>query len=150
MVNVQNVKGFQDKIGVEAIKRKWIKEIVGRSFEAYGFEPAETPVIESEEFVKGDNARDDAVRDVYILEDRAKRKLALRFEFTFQLKRIEKGQKLPYKRYQIGYNFRDEPIRQGRTRQFVQADADIVGSSVKDEAEILAMSKKVFDKLNIP
>jgi|SRR3989344_1079865 len=150
MVNVQNVKGFQDKIGVEAIKRKWIKEIVGRSFEAYGFEPAETPVIESEEFVKGDNARDDAVRDVYILEDRAKRKLALRFEFTFQLKRIAKGQKLPYKRYQIGEVFRDEPIRAGRSRQFTQMDADVIGSTIKDEAECIKILNNIFSELEIP
>tara|TARA_Y100000034_G_scaffold135633_1_gene208348 strand:+ start:246 stop:1460 length:1215 start_codon:yes stop_codon:yes gene_type:complete len=144
------VKGFSDYVGEEALKRAKIKKIIQEQFEIYGFEPAETPIIENEDFVIADNEQDEAVRDVFKLSDRGKRKLALRYEFTFQLKRIAKGQKLPYKRYEIGYNFRDEPIRQGRTRQFVQADVDIVGSGIKDEAEILAMSKKIFDKLNIP
>lgn len=149
-MKTQTVKGFRDFIGNEASKRKKIKEIIKTQFELYGFEPAETPVVEFEEFVKGDNSNDEAVRDIFRLEDRGKRKLALRYEFTFQLKRIAQNQKLPYKRYQIGYNFRDEPIRKGRARQFVQCDADIVGSSVKDEAECLKLGKNIFEKLNMP
>ena len=74
----------------------------------------------------------------------------MRYEFTFQLKRIAKKQKLPYKRYQIGYNFRDEPIRKGRTRQFIQADADIIGSTIKDEAENFKLVSEIFKKLNVP
>jgi histidyl-tRNA synthetase len=149
MVNTDTVKGFSDFVGPEARKREKIRKIIQEQFELYGFEPAETPVIEQEEFVRGENPNDEAVRDVFKLQDRGERKLALRYEFTFQLKRIAKNQKLPYKRYQIGYNFRDEPIRKGRTRQFIQCDADVVGSTVKDEAEILALGKKVFEKLGM-
>ena len=149
-MNTQTVKGFQDFIGKEAQKRVKIKQIIQEQFELYGFEPAETPVMEFKEFVQSDNSNDEAVRDVFKLEDRGKRKLALRYEFTFQLKRIAKNQKLPYKRYQVGYNFRDEPIKKGRTRQFIQCDADIVGSSVKDEAECLKLGKNIFEKLDMP
>ena len=150
MVNTNTVKGFSDFVGDEASKREAMRRIIREQFELYGFEPAETPIVEREEFVRGDNADDEAVRDIFRLEDRGKRKLALRYEFTFQLKRIARNQKLPYKRYQIGYNFRDEPIRAGRTRQFVQCDADIIGSSVKDEAECLKLGKSIFEKLGIP
>ncbi|MFH1521455.1 MAG: ATP phosphoribosyltransferase regulatory subunit [archaeon] len=149
-MKTQTVKGFQDATGEDALKRMKVKRIIQEQFELYGFEPAETPTIEFEEFVKGDNVNDEAVRDVFKLEDRGKRKLALRFEFTFQLKRIAKNQKLPYKRFQIGTVFRDEPTRKGRIREFVQCDADVIGSSVKDEAECLAMGKNVFEKLNVP
>ena len=149
-MKTQTVKGFQDFTGKEAQKRVKIKKIIQEQFELYGFEPAETPVMEFKEFVQSGNSNDEAVRDVFKLEDRGKRKLALRYEFTFQLKRIAKNQKLPYKRYQIGYNFRDEPIKRGRTRQFIQCDADIVGSSVKDEAECLKLGKNVFEKLDMP
>ena len=81
---------------------------------------------------------------------KGKRKLALRYEFTFQLKRIAKNQKLPYKRFQIGSVFRDEPIRKGRLRQFIQCDVDVIGSSIKDEVECLSLGKNIFEKLNIP
>jgi histidyl-tRNA synthetase len=147
---IGKIKGFNDYLGEEARKRVKMKDIIRKQFELYGFEPAETPIIEGEDFVVGDNKNDQAVRDVFRLEDRGKRKLALRFEFTFQLKRIAKNQKLPYKRYQIGNVFRDEPIRQGRVRQFIQCDADIVGSTPKEEIECLAIGKNAFEKLEIP
>ncbi|MEK6819370.1 MAG: ATP phosphoribosyltransferase regulatory subunit, partial [Nanoarchaeota archaeon] len=135
---MEPVKGFKDSSGEDAVKRAEIKRIMAEIFESYGFEPAETPIIEQEEFVRGENANDEAVRDTFKLEDRGKRKLALRYEFTFQLKRLAKNKKLPYKRYQIGELFRDEPIREGRTRQFTQCDIDVIGSNFKDEAECLS------------
>jgi len=146
----ETVKGFQDFLGEDAKKREKMIEIIRNQFNLFGFEPAETPIVENEEFVRGKNQNDGAVRDIFSLQDRGDRKLALRFEFTFQLKRIAKNQKLPYKRYQIGYVFRDEPIRKGRLRQFIQCDADIIGSTLKEEAECLAMAKNIYKELNIP
>ncbi len=148
-MNTETVKGFQDFLGQDAKKRERMLELIKEQFQLFGFEPAETPLVEYEEFVRGKNQNDEAVRDIFSLKDRGERKLALRFEFTFQLKRIAKNQKLPYRRYQIGYVFRDEPIRKGRLRQFIQCDADIIGSNTKDEAELLAMAKRIFQNLKI-
>ncbi|MDH3352894.1 MAG: ATP phosphoribosyltransferase regulatory subunit [Nanoarchaeota archaeon] len=144
------VKGFNDFVGADALKRAKIRKVIQNEFELYGFEPVESPIIESEDFVVGDNVNDEAVRDVFRLEDRGKRKLALRFEFTFQLKRLARNQKLPFKRFQIGSVFRDEPIRKGRSREFTQCDADIIGSSLKDDVECLKIAKNVFEELNMP
>ena len=146
---MESVKGFRDFTGAEALKREKTKEILIGIFKSYGFEPAETPIIENEEFVKSQSAGDEAISDVFKLEDKGKRKLALRYEFTFQLKRIANNKKLPYKRYQIGEVFRDEPVSGNRLRQFTQCDADIIGASVKDEAEILAMASKILKELGI-
>ncbi|GIU68216.1 MAG: histidine--tRNA ligase 1 [Candidatus Pacearchaeota archaeon] len=143
------VKGFKDFTGEEAEKREFIKKILVETFEAYGFEPAETPIIEYESFVKGENQQDDAVSDIFKLQDKGKRNLALRYEFTFQLKRISKNKKLPYRRYQIGKVFRDEPVSKNRLREFTQCDVDVVGSTIKDEAEILALTNEVLEKLGI-
>lgn len=146
---MEPVKGFKDYTGEEAQKRAEIKKILVETFEKYGFEPAETPVIEAEEFVRGENSNDEAVSDIYKIEDKGKRKLALRYEFTFQLKRLMQNKKLPFKRYQIGEVFRDEPVSSNRFRQFVQCDVDTIGSTIKDDAEILALTKEVLDKLKI-
>lgn len=145
------VKGFSDYSGQEAAKRQRIKGILANIFKLYGFELSETPIIEFEEFVKGnsDNANDEAVSDVFRLEDKGKRKLALRYEFTFQLKRIASNKKLPYRRYQIGEVFRDEPTTGNRFRQFTQCDVDIVGSTFKEEAEILAIASEIMSELGI-
>lgn len=146
---METVKGFRDFIEDEAQKREEVRRVLVNVFELYGFEPAETPIIEYREFVKGENSNDEAVSSIFKLEDRGKRELALRYEFTFQLKRLMMSKKLPFKRYAIGPVFRDEPISGNRLRQFTQCDVDIVGAEIKDEAEILAIVNKVLNGLGI-
>lgn len=143
------VKGFQDYTGEEALKREKIKEILIKNFKLFGFQPVETPVIEYEEFVKGNNQYDEAVSDIFKLRDKGQRNLALRYELTFPLKRLAKNKKLPYKVYRVGEVFRDEPTSSNRFRQITQCDADIIGSNVKDEAEILSLTSKILKELGI-
>jgi len=146
-MKTDNVKGFRDVEDVS--KKRIIMKVIEEIFKKYNFQAVETPIIEYEEFVTGDNQEDEAVSDTFKLQDKGKRKLALRYEFTFQLKRLAKNKKLPYKRYQIGEVFRDEPVKIGRFRQFTQCDVDIIGSTIKDEAEILKITSEIFNKLNI-
>lgn len=146
---IETVRGFQDFSGREAEKREKIREILAKNFSLYGFEPAETPVIEFEEFVKGDNEYDEAVSDIFKLKDKGQRNLALRYELTFPLKRLAQNKKLPYKRYQIGEVFRDEPINANRYREFTQCDADVIGSSAREEAEVFAMASRILKELGI-
>jgi len=146
---METVKGFKDYTGEEARKRAEIRKILVDTFEKYGFEPAETPVIEYKEFVQGENKQDEAVSDIFKLKDKGERELALRYEFTFQLKRLMQNKKLPYRRYQIGEVFRDEPVNANRFRQFVQCDVDIVGSKIRDEVEILSLTKEILNKIGI-
>ncbi len=143
------VKGFKDISGEEALKREKIKSILLKKFKAYGFNPAETPIIEYEEFVKQDKAQDEAVSDIFKLKDRGERNLALRYEFTFQLKRIAQNQKLPFRRYQIGEVFRDEPVSSNRFREFTQCDIDVIGSDIRDEAEVLKLVSEILKELKI-
>lgn len=148
------VKGFKDITGEEAEKFEEIRKIIQAKFEAYGFEPAETPVVEYEDFVKGEKSqeKDEAVSDIFKLKDKGKRNLALRYEFTFQLKRLMNNKKMPYKRYQIGNVFRDEPASSRRFRQFTQCDVDIVGLqeiSARGEAELLSLADDTLRELGI-
>ncbi|MFH0711541.1 MAG: HisS family protein [archaeon] len=148
-MKTNTVKGFRDFVGVEAMKRAKILKIIREQFELYGFEPTETPTVEYEEFVRGENENDEAVSEIFKLEDRGQRELALKYESTFQLKRIAQNQKLPYKRYEICRVFRDEPVSANRFREFVQCDVDVVGSSMKDEVEVLSLAKRILDKVGI-
>lgn len=143
------IKGFRDFTGDEARKREFIRKNIIEIFEKYGFEPVETPVIENKIFVRGDNQGDDAISEIYSLNDKGKRDLALRYEFTFQLKRLMEGKKLPYRRYSIGPVFRDEPVSSARLRQITQCDVDVVGSTPRDEAEILKIAEEILTRLGI-
>jgi len=146
---METVKGFRDYFGEDAIKRANIKKVLVETFQKYGFGPAETPLIEFEQFVRGENSQDEAISDIFKLQDKGKRRLALRYELTFPLKRLAKNKKLPYKRYQIGPVFRDEPATANRLRQFTQCDVDIIGAGPKDEAEILAVESNILKQLGI-
>ena len=146
-MKTENVKGFRDI--EDATKKIAIRNIIENNFKLYNYKPVETPTIEYEEFVKGNNLNDEAVSDIFKLKDKGKRNLALRYEFTFQLKRLSKNKKLPYKRYQIGQVFRDEPITGNRWREFTQCDLDVIGSDVKNEAEILNITSKILKELKI-
>lgn len=146
-MNTDRVKGFRD---IENAKqRNNIKIIIEETFKTYNFIPVETPIIEYENFVVGDNNKDEAVSERFKIIDRGNRKLALRYEFTFQLKRLSKNKKIPYRIYQIGPVFRDEPVTGNRWRQFTQCDADIIGAGIYDVAEILKITSEILKKLNI-
>jgi histidyl-tRNA synthetase len=157
-IEVDTVKGFQDYLPPESLKRNAVQKIIEKWFQRYGFIPIETPIVEFDELMKPDvlpgETEDEAVSDRFRLKDRAGRNLGLRYEFTFQLARILKqnqNMKLPFKRYQIGPVFRDEPTGAGRYRQFTQCDPDIIGDpSVKADAEILACVMDILKELKIP
>lgn len=155
-IEASAVKGFQDYLPPESLKRAAIRRIAEKYYSLYGFLPVETPIIEFDELMRPDAnspEEDEAIADRFKLKDKGGRNLGLRYEFTFQLSRIFKENpniKLPFRRYQIDSVFRDEPIRKGRTRQFVQCDADIIGdSSVDAEAECLALMFDIFKELGI-
>jgi histidyl-tRNA synthetase len=152
-IETGTVKGFRDYLPPESLKREAVKKIVEKWFKLYGFVPVETPIIEFDELMKSENESDEAVSDRFRLQDRGQRNLGLRYEFTFQLSRILKENpnlKLPFKRFQIGEVFRDEPVSSERFRQFTQCDIDIIGDpSTNADAECLAAFADILKELKI-
>jgi len=150
---VEKVKGFRDIFAPESVRREKIRRILEEKAKLFGFMPVETPTIEYDSLAKGDNESDEAVSDRFKLKDKGNRDLGLRFEFTFQLSRILKeypNVKLPWRRYQFGNVFRDEPLRPDRFREFAQFDVDIIGdATVKADAECLAFANSVIEELKI-
>lgn len=155
LIEVDNVKGFQDFLPPESKKRREVREIIEKHFLLHGFLPVETPVIEYDELMRSDSLgeEDEAISNRFRLKDRGGRSLGLRYEFTFQLARILKQNpniKLPFRRYQIGDVFRDEPAGPERFRQFTQCDADIIGeSSLTAEFDIFLLLGDILSDLRI-
>ncbi len=149
------VKGFPEFFPPESQKFEAIKRIVEDAFTRYGFIPLKTPTIEFDELARAENqgTEDEAVSDRFKLQDKGGRNLTLRHEFTYQLARVFKQHqdiKLPFRRYQIGSVFRDEPTATGRYREFTQCDIDILGdSSIEADAECLAAASDILKALGI-
>ena len=100
----------------------------------YGFSGIETPVLEhSEVFLKGLDADDDAIKEMYAFKTKGGDSLALRPESTASIMRsyIEHGMgslPQPIFLYYFGPQFRHEKPQKGRYRQFYQFGLEIVGS----------------------
>ena len=138
----------------ESILRNKLINTFKQTFENYGFSPLETPLIERFDILSAKYAGgEEILRETFKLKDQGKRELGLRYDLTVPLARyvgMNPQIKLPFKRYQIGNVYRDGPIKLGRTREFVQCDADIIGSSSPTaDAELLLLASRIFDRLNL-
>ncbi|MGG0187703.1 histidine--tRNA ligase [Bacillus rhizoplanae] len=153
-MNLQNVKGTKDYLPEEQVLRNTIKRTCEETFEAYGCKPLETPILNMYDLMAykyGGGA--EILKEMYTLRDQGNRELALRYDLTIPFAKVVAMNpeiRLPFKRYEIGKVFRNGPIKQGRFREFVQCDVDIVGvESIIAEAELMVMALDIFNKLNL-
>ena len=125
-------------------------------YELYGFEPVETPAIEyTDALGKFLPDQDRPNEGVFSFLDDDEQWLSLRYDLTAPLARYvaENFDTLPkpYRSYRVGNVFRNEKPGPGRFRQFMQFDADTVGSSSPAaDAEMCMMAADTMEALGIP
>ena len=122
----------------------------------YGFKRIEMPVLESTAvFARSLGETTDVVaKEMYSFEDRKRRSLTLRPEFTAGIARayITNGwqQHAPLKVATHGPLFRYDRPQKGRYRQFHQLDAEVLGSySPKADVELLVFADAMLNDLAI-
>ena len=148
-------KGFRD-IGPDEIRgvRQMLAKIQG-VYESYGFEPVEQPFIEyTDALGKFLPDQDRPNAGVFSFQDDDDQWLSLRYDLTAPLARYvaENSQKIPtpYRSYRQGWVFRNEKPGPGRFRQFMQFDADTVGSaSPAADAEVCMMAADTMEALGL-
>lgn len=150
-INLQNLKGFRDFLPNEKVNRDYVKNSIEQTFLRFGFEPLETPTLESADLLLGKYG-DEADKLVYTFEDKGGRKVGLRYDQTVPTARVlsQYSNILPsvFKRYQIQNVFRADKPQKGRFREFTQCDIDIFGSkSIVADSEIIACSYKALTNL---
>ena len=145
-------RGMRD-IDVEEMKiRRWVIEKILNVLERYNFELVEPSPIENLETLEakcGPSIRD----EIYWFEDKAGRKLGLRFDLTVGLARMVATRQdliLPLKLCAISNMWRYDEPQYGRYRCFYQWDAEIFGSKVPEaDAEIIALSVDVLKEVGL-
>ncbi len=147
-----NVKGTRDYLPEEMASRQRVLDTVRRVYESFGFQPYETPALEAWETLSAKGAGgEDVFKECFNFEDLGKRRIGLRYEITVSLARLmseNPNMPLPFKGYQIGKVWRYGDVAKGRLREFLQADADIVGSeSMMADAEVVACAISCLDAL---
>ncbi len=148
-------RGLADRGPAEIAATRRMLETIRAVYERYGFEPVETPTIEyTDALGKFLPDQDRPNEGVFSFQDDDEQWLSLRYDLTAPLARYvaENFDALPkpYRSYREGFVFRNEKPGPGRFRQFMQFDADTVGSaSPAADAEICMMAADTMEALGL-
>lgn len=147
MKQLQPLRGFRDILPADASKRQWVKNVMVKTSELWGYMPIETPTLEPLALFEGEIGEDEKL--FFRFEDQGGRKVALRYDQTVPTCRYVannlKDITFPFRRYQCQSVFRSEKPQRGRYREFTQFDIDIFG--VKDptaDAEAIAVTLDTY------
>lgn len=149
--NFQPLPGFRDFAPRHRQLSRYLFEAWTRVARRYGFSEYEAPLLESAElYLKKSGG--ELSEQLFRFEDKGGRDVVLRPELTASLARITAAQQRDYpkplKWFEIGRCFRYEKPQRGRSREFYQFNADILGeSSPSADAELIALSIDVMREL---
>src|ERR1041384_3953001 len=149
-------RGFADKRAATLRAERAILEAVSAVYERYGFEALDTGAMEyADALGKFLPDADRPNEGVFALQDDDEQWMALRYDLTAPLARFaaQNWETLPkpFRRYAFGPVWRNEKPGPGRFREFVQCDADTVGSARPEaDAEIIAMTVEGLEAAGLP
>ncbi len=149
-------RGFRDYFGADVVARGEMLEKITGVYRMHGFDPLETPAIETVEALgKFLPDVDRPNEGVFAWQDEDDTWMALRYDLTAPLARVyaqfRNDLPTPYRRYAVGPVWRNEKPGPGRYRQFYQCDADTVGTpTVAADAEICGMLSDTLETVGIP
>lgn len=151
------VKGTRDIYGEDVSRFQYIEEKARQVFSLYGYNEIRTPLFERTElFTHGVGEGTDIVgKEMFLLEDRRGRSLALRPESTAQVVRsvitnhmMQQQNHLRF--YYFGPMFRYEQPQKGRYRQFYQIGAEYFGVSTPDaDLELILLLRQFFKAIKL-
>lgn len=144
MATFRTVKGFRDFFPEECALRNYITETWRSVARRYGFLEYEAPIVESTDLFRKKSGNE-ITAQLFCFRDKADREITLRPEVTPSLARMatarQRDFKKPIKWFQIGPCFRYEEPQEGRGREFIQFNADILGEGgCLPVAELIALS----------
>ena len=146
--------GFVDRQEKELLVRDFIISCIKEIMIKYGFQYLETPSFEYTDSIgKFLPDKDRPDEGVFSFQDENKW-LSLRYDLTAPLARYVAKNYLeipkPFKRYQLGTVWRNEKPGPGRFREFLQFDADFVGTkSLQADAELCVMISEILEKCGL-
>src|SRR4051795_6400175 len=152
------ISGFPEWTPAQRMIELRVIDRLRATFELYGFAPLETRAVEPLDQLlrKGETSK-----EVYLLRrlqaEESDLDLGLHFDLTVPFARyvLENAGKLtfPFRRYQIQKVWRGERPQEGRYREFLQADIDVVDRDTLPfhyDTEMPLVIGDVFRSLSIP
>lgn len=132
------LSGFPEWLPDARVVEQHVLDTLRRTFELHGFAGIETRAVEPLDQLlrKGETSKEvyllSRLQDADDVVDRGDKQLGLHFDLTVPFARyvLENAGRLsfPFKRHQMQKVWRGERPQDGRFREFVQADIDVVGA----------------------
>ncbi len=149
---IETVRGMRDVLPASQRQAVSARRALEATFEAYGYEPIDLPIIESRELYLR-KLGEELAGKVYEFNFGG-RDLALRPEWTASVLRAYvahlQDQPLPLRLSYSGPVFRYERPRRNTYRQFTQVGVEIVGGpSPRADAEALALARAGLDAVGV-
>jgi histidyl-tRNA synthetase len=145
--------GFRDFYPEEMATRRWIEAAWHRAASAAGFQEIDGPVLEGLDLLTAKSG-EEIVGQLYAFADKGERQVTLRPEMTPTLARMvgarAGGLPKPIKWYCVPQFFRYERPQRGRGREFIQWNADVIGSAdAAADAEVIAVALRGLELLGL-
>ncbi|MES2668120.1 MAG: histidine--tRNA ligase [Patescibacteria group bacterium] len=124
-------------------------DTIRRTLRAYAFEEYQASPLERAELYEAKTSEEIVSQQTYTFTDRGDRRVTLRPEMTPTLARMIAAKRrelvFPARWFSIGNRFRYERPQKGRSREFYQADVDIVGlTDARAEGEAVVMAYEIL------
>ena len=146
--------GFADRQEEELLIRDLLISNIKKIMSKYGFQYLETPSFEYTDSIgKFLPDKDRPSEGVFSFEDE-KKWLSLRYDLTAPLARYAAKNfdslPRPFKRFQLGTVWRNEKPGPGRFREFLQFDADYIGTSnLFSDAELCFLISEILNSCGL-
>ena len=146
--------GFADRQEEELLIRDLLISNIKKIMSKYGFQYLETPSFEYTDSIgKFLPDKDRPSEGVFSFEDE-KKWLSLRYDLTAPLARYAAKNfdslPRPFKRFQLGTVWRNEKPGPGRFREFLQFDADYIGTSnLFSDAELCSLISEILNSCGL-
>ena len=153
-LSTEPYKGVRDFYPQDQFLQRYLFDHMERVCELYGYEEYNASILEPAELyrAKGADNAEIANEQSYTFTDRGGREVTLRPEMTPTIARMIAGRlrdlPQPIRWYSIPNCFRYERMQRGRTREFWQLNADIIGvPGIEADAEIIAIAHDILISL---
>lgn len=151
-LSTENYKGVRDFYPEDQYIQRYIFDHMSRTCELFGYEEYNASILEPTELYRTKTSEEIVNEQTYSFTDRGGREVTLRPEMTPTLARMIAARRreipFPARWYTIENNFRYERPQKGRTREFWQLNADILGSTgIEADAEVIALAHAVLRTL---
>jgi len=159
-------RGMRDLLPADVAVRDHVLESISAVYRRFGYQPIETPALESIERLQSGEGADNEKLIFQVLRRglppevaavtplRALVDLGLRYDLTVPLTRFYGNNRaslpMPFRSLQVGPVWRADRPQRGRYRQFYQCDIDMIGEpTVLAEAELIEATSEALAAIGL-